>query len=143
MPVAEITGTTVRYLHVEQAGSVRTVTNTSGTVAATATWGAYGARLAASGTPSRLGWQGQYTDPDASLVYLRARYYDPNTATFITPDPTHTPYTYGNNDPWNLTDPSGVSWIGNAWDATGGRVVSGTANFIDDPGGLFNVIAMP
>ena len=143
MPVAEITGTTVRYLHVDQAGSVRTVTNTSGTVAATATWGAYGVRLAASGTPSRLGWQGQYTDPDTGLVYLRVRYYDPNTATFITPDPTHTPYTYANNDPWNLTDPSGVSWIGNAWDATGGRVVSGTANFIDDPGGLFNVIAMP
>ena len=112
LPVAEITGTTVRYLHVDQAGSVRTVTNTSGTVAATATWDAYGVRLAASGTPSRLGWQGQYTDPDTGLVYLRARYYDPNTATFLTPDPlqdqTHTPYTYANNDPWNHTDPSGM-----------------------------------
>ncbi|MCL4293788.1 MAG: hypothetical protein KJ056_12295 [Acidimicrobiia bacterium] len=116
LPVAEITGTTVRYLHTDQAASVRTVTNTSGTVAATATWDAYGARLAASGTPSRLGWQGQYTDSDTGLVYLRARYYDPATATFLTPDPlqdrTRTPYTYAANDPWNHADPSGLTIVG-------------------------------
>lgn len=112
LPVAEITASTVRYLHADQANSVRTTTNNTGTVVATATWDAYGGRLATTGTQPRLGWQGQYTDPDTNLVYLRARYYDPTTATFLTLDPlqdeTQTPYTYAYNDPWSYTDPSGL-----------------------------------
>ncbi len=146
LPVAEITASAVRYLHTDQANSVRTVTNDTGTVVATATWDAYGGRLATTGTQPRLGWQGQYTDPDTSLVYLRARYYDPTTATFITPDPlqvqTQTPYTYTQGDPWNHTDPSGLSWIGDAWDATshfaddawdiGRKASSSVAEAVDD-----------
>ncbi|MCL4292304.1 MAG: hypothetical protein KJ056_04650 [Acidimicrobiia bacterium] len=132
LPVAEITASAVRYLHTDQANSVRTVTDNTGTVVATATWDAYGGRLATSGTQSRLGWQGQYTDPDTNLVYLRARYYDPTTATFLTPDPlqdqTQTPYTYTQGDPWNHTDPSGLSWFDpRDWDQTVVKALSDAA----------------
>ena len=55
---------------------------------------------------------GQYTDTETGYQYLRARYYDPSTGTFLSRDPlepiTATPYAYGNNDPLNTTDPSGL-----------------------------------
>ena len=50
------------------------------------------------------------------LLYLRARWYDPDTGRFLTKDPfpgltvfpqTQHPYVYCHNDPVNYTDPSG------------------------------------
>jgi RHS repeat-associated protein len=32
-------------------------------------------------------YAGQYTDTETGLQYLRARYYDPSTGTFLTRDP--------------------------------------------------------
>jgi len=60
------------------------------------------------------------TDLTAELIYLRARDYDPQTGTFLTPDPldgvSGTPtvangYQYVGNDPINYTDPSGLCRI--------------------------------
>ena len=46
------------------------------------------------------------------LYYLRARYYDPTTAQFLTRDPlvakTMSPYGYAAGDPLNASDPSGL-----------------------------------
>lgn len=66
-----------------------------------------------------FGFAGEYTDP-TGLIYLRARYYDPATAQFITRDPlealTHRPYTYAASDPADNIDPTGLSpfgvWLG-------------------------------
>ena len=56
----------------------------------------------------------QYTDPETGLLYLRARYYDPATAQFLTRDPldasTRSAYSYGGNDPLNMDDPSGLGF---------------------------------
>lgn len=65
-----------------------------------------------TGTASTpLQFSGQYTDAETGLVYLRARYYDPATAQFLTIDPlvsvTGTPYAYVVGNPLNYTDPSG------------------------------------
>lgn len=52
------------------------------------------------------------------LIYMRARYYDPEVGRFITADPmpgrpdlpqTLNPYAYAHNNPVNLTDPAGLS----------------------------------
>jgi hypothetical protein len=45
-------------------------------------------------------------------VYLRARYYDPATGQFISRDPltamTGAPYSYGDENPLDITDPTGL-----------------------------------
>ena len=55
---------------------------------------------------------GPVLDPQTGLVYLRARYYDPSTAQFLTRDPlgqlTRQPYSYANDNPINNTDPTGL-----------------------------------
>ncbi|MDQ1492339.1 MAG: hypothetical protein QOJ23_4853 [Actinomycetota bacterium] len=87
-------------------------------------------------------YAGQYTDTETGLQYLRARYYDPSTGTFLTRDPleaqTREPYGYAGGSPLNATDPLGLCWgpgcwvesaagtVDSAWDATGGKAVSWT-----------------
>jgi len=64
-----------------------------------------------SSTPPPFGYAGQYTDAETGLQYLRARYYDPTTAQFISRDPlaalTGQPYAYAGANPLNASDPSG------------------------------------
>ncbi len=62
------------------------------------------------------GWIGERQDPETGLVYLRARWYDPSTGRFLTPDTypgasrdprTIHRYAYGAGDPINKLDRSG------------------------------------
>jgi RHS repeat-associated protein len=69
--------------------------------------------MRASGTATiPLLYNGQYTDTESGLIYLRARYYDPTTTQFITRDPaaamTREPYNYADGRPLTLSDPSGL-----------------------------------
>ena len=52
---------------------------------------------------------------DSASNYLRARYYDPSTAQFLSRDPltttTRQPYGYTGDNPLNFTDKSGL-WFG-------------------------------
>ncbi|HTB50937.1 MAG TPA: RHS repeat-associated core domain-containing protein, partial [Solirubrobacteraceae bacterium] len=111
-PIEEIAGATLRYLHHDAQGSTRLITSPTGEVAGAKTYDAYGRGVAASGTASSaLGYDGQYTDPDTGLIYLRARYYDPATAQFLVVDPknesTLTWYSYAGDDPIGRSDPTG------------------------------------
>ncbi|HEV2953953.1 MAG TPA: RHS repeat-associated core domain-containing protein, partial [Candidatus Dormibacteraeota bacterium] len=51
---------------------------------------------------------------ESELFYLRARYYDPRTAQFISRDPavssTREPYAYAGDTPLDASDPSGMCW---------------------------------
>jgi RHS repeat-associated protein len=90
---------------------MRTLTDTTGALVGTASYGPYGATTAHTGATTPFGYTGQYTDP-TGLIYLRARYYDPATAQFLTVDPaygqTRARYDYVNGDPIDKTDPSGM-----------------------------------
>ena len=59
---------------------------------------------------------GEYRDPESGLYYLRARYYDPRTAQFISADPlyvkTRQRYSYVLDNPINHQDPSGLVTAG-------------------------------
>ena len=105
-------GVALYYGH-DQYGSTRLLSDATGAVAATFTYDPYGNLTAHTGTADTpLRWNGQYQDTDTGLYYLRARYYDPTTAQFLTRDLlaalTQNVYGYANSDPLNTSDPSGM-----------------------------------
>ncbi|HXA30546.1 MAG TPA: RHS repeat-associated core domain-containing protein [Candidatus Angelobacter sp.] len=113
MPLEQIAGTTVTWLHHDQLGSTRLLTDSSGTPSATYTYDSYGNLTASTGTgTTTLRYAGQYLDAESGLYYLRARYYDPATAQFLSWDPlaamTLQPYAYADNNPLYETDPTGM-----------------------------------
>lgn len=105
------------YLHHDQLGSTRLLTDGPGETIGTSTYGPFGAPSGMTGTASTaLGYAGQYTLGQSGLQYLRARFYDPATAQFLTADPiaaiTRSPYFYANNNPLRFRDPSGLFTVG-------------------------------
>jgi len=65
-------------------------------------------------TLNPYGYTGQVYDTN-ELYYYKARYYDPTTQRFLSPDPIafksgdYNFYRYVNNNPLNFTDPSGLN----------------------------------
>ena len=105
---------TIRWYHHDQLGSTRMLTGSTGAVLNTFSYTPLGLPSAALSTTQTtpLGWAGEYRDTETGYTYLRARYYDPATAQFLTRDPlealTRSPYGYAAGDPVNVTDPSGM-----------------------------------
>jgi RHS repeat-associated protein len=111
--VEQINGSTMLWLHHDQLGSTRLVTDSSGGSQAAYTFDAYGKMTASTGTVTNpLRFAGQYQDTESGLYYLRARYYDPATGQFITRDrwtpATRKPYAYTDDNPLNGSDPTGL-----------------------------------
>jgi len=105
------------YLHQDQLGSTRMLTDGTGTVRATFTYDPYGNITASTGTATTpFGFCGQYRDAEDGFIYLRARYYDPATGQFLSLDPavssTREPYAYTAQNPVNGTDPTGLNTSG-------------------------------
>jgi RHS repeat-associated protein len=121
MPLAQLTEiqgvTSVVYLHHDQQGSTRLVTNSAGSPVYSVTYDPYGKPVATTGANPgiRHGYNGEYTDPETGFQYLRARFYDPGTGQFLSRDPanamTRSAYGYVGGNPLNATDPSGLFGI--------------------------------
>jgi len=98
-------------------GTVRSLSNASGTVTDTYDYDAWGNAINVTGsTPNVYLYRGEQYDPDLCLYYLRARYYDSLTGRFLTRDPetgrmgapsTLHKYLYDGADPANRLAPSG------------------------------------
>jgi len=128
-PIAQIdSGGTVRYLHGDLTGNIRTVTDQNGAPVAASDYSAYGIEHAAGDLAvsqiTAFGYAGEYADP-TGLIYLRARYYDPATAQFLSVDAlidlTQSAYGYVNGNPLQFVDPLGLwgwpwNWTGDEWD---------------------------
>jgi RHS repeat-associated protein len=121
------------YFDEDATGSTRVLTNSAGAVAGTVTYDAYGQMTGSTGLSSPIGYAGQYRDAETGLSYLRARYYDPETAQLLTVDPeasaTGARYSYAGDDPINGSDPTGLDgWgcVGNVCLSDG---VHGLVNF--------------
>jgi len=100
-------------------GSVRMLTDASGTVTATYDYDAWGNAVNTTGsTPNIYLFRSEQYDADLGLYYLRARYFSPLTGRFLSPDPlsgipdrpaSFERYVYASADPVNLLDPSGMT----------------------------------
>ena len=114
-PLASETAAGVRtYLHSDGLGSIVKTTNSSGAVASTFKYNAFG--VLESGAPSPYAFTGREWEPESGLYYYRARYYDPKIGRFISEDPIGLDgggnrYLYVENSPGNYVDPDGLLLI--------------------------------
>jgi RHS repeat-associated protein len=113
LPLEQIAGTTALYYFHDQLGSTRVLSNQDGSVNTSYEYTADGVLKSRVGSASNpFQFAGQYWDSTTGLYAMRARYYDPAAAQFISRDPmvatTGQPYVYANDNPVNLTDPSGL-----------------------------------
>ncbi|MDQ6946695.1 MAG: RHS repeat-associated core domain-containing protein, partial [Actinomycetota bacterium] len=111
-PLEQVTGTTPLWMHSDELGSTRALTDSVGTIQATYSYDAYGNLLTNTGTANTaLRFAGEYEDAESGQYYLRARYYDPQQGQFISRDPllpiTREAYSYVSGNPLNAVDPSG------------------------------------
>jgi RHS repeat-associated protein len=131
-PIEQVdtTSGTASYLLCDQQGSTRLIANGTGSVTGTYTYNPYGSVSGHTGTATTaLEFDGQYTDAESALIYLRARYYNPAAGQFTALDPmvsaTGEPYGFVGGNPLNAFDPSGLwgwnplSWSQRDWEEVG------------------------
>jgi len=113
-----INGTwTLTFYGYDGFGSVRQLTDSTGTATDTYDYDAWGNAVNATGsTPNAYRYRGEQYDADLGLYYLRARYFNPLSGRFVSTDPEQgSPqdptslhrYAYAASDPVNKLDPSG------------------------------------
>ena len=112
-PIEQITDEAATYLLADQHGSTRLLTDDAGVVVGRYGYDAWGNVTGHTGTATTpLQYDGQYTDSESGLIYLRARSYDPTTGQFMTRDPltalTRSLYHYASDDPVNGRDATGA-----------------------------------
>ena len=106
------------YYLADGLGSTLAVVDSSGASQKSYQYDVYGEVTGGSGALSQeFDFAGQQTDA-TGLQYLRARYYDPETGTFMTRDPlsvapewTGHPFQYTGARPTNASDPTGLCML--------------------------------
>jgi RHS repeat-associated protein len=102
-------GQTYFYL-ADGEGNVTSLTTASGGVADAYSYDAFGVPLMTGNISNPFTYTGQPWDGRAGVMLFPERTYAPTLGRFLNEDPQTSvnPYTYVNNDPTNLTDPSGA-----------------------------------
>src|SRR5260370_33455787 len=104
-------GSDASYRLLDAWGSVRPVASPSASVVGTASYDAFGFIRSQTGQSSIFGFTGQQTD-STGLSFLRARYYNPASGRFLSPDTVQPnapgtqgsgPYAYVANNPTTPT----------------------------------------
>ena len=96
-------------------GSITSLTDGSGQLAASYVYDSFGNLTASTGTVTNpFQYTGREFDSETGLYYYRARYYDPNAGRFISEDPIHITggvnlYAYTLASPVNFQDPRGLA----------------------------------
>ncbi len=120
--ISQARGEESSYYLFDGHGDVRGLLDVEGNVTDTYRYNAYGELLERSGdTENHYLYTGEYYDGTSNLYYLRARYMNPSTGTFISmdtyegsiydPDTLHK-YLYANGNPVKYSDPSGYMFGG-------------------------------
>ena len=97
----------VRYLLSDGLGSVRQAMDENGAVVAYNEFDPYGNPVQNGSEP--YGYTGEWWENDVGLLHLRARWYSPETGTFLSRDPVESepPYLYVRGNVVNRVDPTG------------------------------------
>ena len=103
------------YYQLDHLGTPQELTSAAGEILWSVKYRAYGnvAKLEIAEIDNPLRFQGQYFDAETGLHYNRHRYYNPNTGSYLTPDPIKLAgglnnYQYVNN-PTGWVDPLGLN----------------------------------
>ena len=153
-----IASTTTRYLHGDRLGSIEAITDELGQVVERFSYDAFGAKrdvnnwgdLApptstdspAVSSITSAGFTGHEELDGVGLIHMGGRVYDPVLGRFLSADPivqapdntqSYNRYTYCLNNPLNLTDPSGYSWLSKPFKSithgAGGYIFGGVLGF--------------
>jgi RHS repeat-associated protein len=107
----------VFYYEADGLGSITSLTDPTGAVAATYTYDSFGFLTASTGSATNwFRYTARQFDSSTALYYNRARYYDPTIGRFLSEDPIGfdggvNKYAYARTNPTNLADPSGEAGI--------------------------------
>lgn len=101
------------YYHTDALGSVLALSNSSGVTATSYMYEPFGKNSTSGASSNPFQFTGREND-GTGLYYYRARYYNPQLGRFLNEDPLRfgggdvNLFAYVNNNPINLTDPSGL-----------------------------------
>jgi RHS repeat-associated protein len=115
--LGETNGTTTTYDLTDAQGTIL-LSLTGSAIQGEQAYGPYGNQRYSSGTISTdKGYTGQFDDAVTGLDYYNARWYDPVSGQFLSPDSVQgnaqgmDPYAYVGNDPETRVDPTGNRFI--------------------------------
>ena len=135
-PLAVTTGSTVRWLLADQVGSVRQVIDNSGAVKDEMDYDSFGnVRSDDADEFTRFQYGGGEFEPATKLTHFDHREYEPVTGRFVTQDPIEDGsnfYSYGNNAPVTMSDPSGLSAVRGGGATTGSYAPSPSVHWFSD-----------
>ena len=147
----ENTSENLKIHHYDNLGSTTALTDETGKVISSYTYGTYGEILSGDTTQTSYLYNGQFgveTDKNA-LYYMRARYYNVNIKRFINQDTEKgnitnsqslNRYSYVQGNPVSLTDPFGLSPLASiSWKSLGHALLNGLG-MIPGIGDAFDLI---
>ena len=113
-PILMKSGETDYFYHQDRLNSVIALSDISGNIVEVYDYMPYGKPLNTSSVGNPFLFTGREYDEETDLYFYRARYYDPKTARFLSPDPVGPNggdlnlYAYCAGDPINSRDPMGL-----------------------------------
>jgi RHS repeat-associated protein len=135
-----VSGGQARYYLLDAVGSVRTLTDSAGTVTTTYSYDSFGQPSSPTAPSAPESFDGYRYDATSGLYYAGARYYDPAAGRFLNEDPiSHVnPYPMASNDPVNLMDVNGMDAA-----AEYGEILSDESDAAQCEAGFVGAVAGP
>jgi RHS repeat-associated protein len=146
---AQVSGANTYYYLADGLGSTMAIVDSTGTVQKSYTYDVYGKPTPTGALANEFDFAGQQTDP-TGLQYLRARYMDPETGTFMSREPlalvpswTGSYLGYGAANPARYADPSGLALVDGGDGGPSWAIQPPPRTDPDGPGGLSAFTPVP
>jgi RHS repeat-associated protein len=105
----------VKYVYTDAQGTILVKTDAQGSIIELSDYSPYARQVLGEPVPGP-GYTGHVTDPETNLIYMKARYYDPEIGRFTSIDPkqvsagevtNYSRYVYARDNPMIYVDPNG------------------------------------